>query len=168
MTRFSGAYQTLRVIPVLLLAACNCWGRQAEPVQQHQREFINYVQQMSVSRLDPALPEVRLVRWLSIEAGAESKIAWDVTDCRDVERMSVDAHHTFPLCVEVTADMKDGRSILLVVAVESSKPTSDAKAELCFGQLVTSHETIGLHHLSDLPVALIRTHGTVGYPEIAK
>lgn len=160
MNRFAGTFLTCIVV------AASCWGTQLESAQRHQSKLVNHVQQIPVSTLDTALPAVPLVKWLAVEAGADAKVEWGVRDCRDVQGVSVDAQRVLGECVEADAYMNDGRSILLVVAVESSKPAP--RPNFCFGNLVTPRETISLHQLSDLPVALIRTHGTMGYPEIAQ
>jgi hypothetical protein len=168
MNLFVAGCRTLRYLPICLLVVSTRWGTQVQPLQRNQLIPINRVQQGLVSKLDPALPDVPLLKWLTVEAGGEAKITWNVSNCRNVQGISVDERRMFPVCVEADADMKDGRSIVLVFGVALAKPSSEDGSKFCFGHLETPHETISLHHLSDLPVALIKTHGTIGYPEIAQ
>jgi hypothetical protein len=129
--------------------------------------LIRQVQEIPVSQLDPALPPVSFEKWLHVEAGADAGFHWEVNDCGEQTGAAADRGRDFPICVEAQADMKDRRAIVVSIAAGTFKKGAFGKPTVNFAQLVTPNTTINLHHLSDMPAALIKTH--VSSPvEIAK
>jgi|SRR5579864_2831231 len=132
--------------------------------------LITQLKKQSVSKLDPALPPVHFDQWLRTEAGAGAKFAWEVNDCGEQTGEPGQNANEIPTCVEADAWLKDGREIVIMVAVARSAaaPGHEQSFSVYFAQLVTTRERITIKQLSDFPAALVRTHEPASNPEIAK
>ena len=133
-------------------------------------KLIATVKSTPVSQLDPALPTVRFDQWLRAEAGAGAKFAWEVNDCGEQTGAPGQNPSEIPICVEADAWLKDGREIVIIIAVpkSASAPGEKQSFTVYFAQLVTTRERITIKQLSDFPAALVRTHEPASNPEIAK
>ena len=154
------------LIVVLMTSSTFVWPQKDAAVARDAKR-IRQVKQTPVSQLDNALPSITLEKWLRIEAGADANFHWEVNDCGEQTGTAADRGRDFPSCVEAQAVMTDQRTIVVSIAVGTSKKGTVGKSILYFAQLVTPRKTIDLPHLSDLPLALIQTHIPVN-PEIAK
>jgi hypothetical protein len=132
--------------------------------------LITQLKKLSVSKLDPALPPVRFDQWLITEAGAGAKFEWEVNDCGEQTGAPGQNPDEIPTCVEADAWLKDGREIVIMIAVTrpAAAPGRNQSFSVYFAQLVTTRERITIKQLSDFPAALVRTHEPAGNPEIAK
>ncbi len=131
-------------------------------------ELITSAKQVSVRKLDNALPDLHFENWLAKESGSET-YHWEVNDCGEQSGNPNDTGPV-PLCVEVDSTFKDGREIVIFLAdgrPETSRKTASPDWKIFFAQLTTPHEKINLRRLSDLPAALIKTHQLQKYPEFA-
>lgn len=156
---------------IFLLCATLASARNATSPARESK-LIARVKNVPVSKLDPVLPSVRFEQWLRTEAGADAHFDWEVNDCGEQTGAPGQNPDEIPTCVEADARLKDGREIVITIAVQesSNRKTAVEKQSLTvhFAQLVTTHETINIRLLSDFPAALIKTHELVSYPEIAK
>lgn len=155
------------VFAICLVASSICVLAQTSTITTRDAKLISHVKRMPVSQLDPALPQLSLEKWLKVEAGPEAEFYWEVAACAE-QGVVPDEKRDLPLCVEADARMKDGRTIMVLIAAGTVHKPSAAKARFLRSQLITAGETIPIHQLSDLPPALVRTHRLVSYPEIAQ
>lgn len=126
-----------------------------------ERKAISFAKAIPVSQLDKKLPDVPFERWLTMQAGAGAQMTWEVTDCGEQTGTTADNGRDFPMCVEVNAQMRDQREIVVSIAVGSFK-------QGIFGKPSTWWITVGndsatdkaLEKLSDLPVQLSGTRAT--------
>jgi hypothetical protein len=132
--------------------------------------LITQLKKLSVSKLDPALPAVRFDQWLRTEAGADARYQWEVNDCGEQTGAPGQNPNEIPTCVEADAWLKDGREMVIMIAVTKSggAPGEKHSFTVYFAQLVTTRERITIKRLSDFPPALVRTHEPPSNPEIAK
>lgn len=158
-------------MPLLLtFAVPSAAGRNAA----NDERLTTLVKHVLVNTLDAALPSVRFYEWLRIEAGNGAEFNWEVNDCKANKTPARHDVHRAPTCVKVEGFLKDGREIVISLAIDTSrKDGALTKAEITqstvySAQLITPAETINIQHISDFPAALIRTHQLVSYPEIAK
>jgi len=152
----------------LLMSSALCLWAQDGATKARDTRLIRQVQEISVSQLDPALRPVSFEKWLHVEAAADADFHWEVNDCGEQTGTTADRGSDFPMCVEAQANMKDRRTIVVSIAVGTSKKGAVGKPVVYFAQLVTPATTVNLPHLSDLPAALIRTHDAAPPVEIAK
>jgi hypothetical protein len=155
-------------IGLLMLASALCLWAKDGVTEARDARLIRQVREISVSQLDPALPPVSFEKWLHVEGGADAGFHWEVNDCGEQTGAAADRGREFPMCVEAQANMKDRRTIVVSIAVGTSKKGVVGKPTVYFAQLVTPATTINLPRLSDLPAALIRTHDVAPSVEIAK
>jgi hypothetical protein len=160
--------QKLTILSVLLFAILVS----AKSYSSDDAALITQLKKLSVSKLDPALPAVRFDHWLRTEAGPDARYQWEVNDCGEQTGAPGQNPDEIPTCVEADAWLKDGREIVIMIAVPISENAgaSGQKQTLVvyFALLVTAREKIDIKQLSDLPAALVRTHEPAGNPEIAK
>jgi hypothetical protein len=133
--------------------------------------LITQLKKLSVSKLDPALPAVRFDQWLRAEAGSDARYQWEVNDCGEQTGAPGQNPYEIPTCVDADAWLKDGREIVIMIAVTRSAAAPGQKQSLTvvyFAQLITTRERITIKQLSDFPAALVRTHEPPSNPEIAK
>src|SRR5579864_1506281 len=132
--------------------------------------LITQLKKLSVSTLDPTLPAVRFDQWLRTEAGPDARYQWEVNDCGEQTGAPGQNPNEIPTCVEADAWLKDGREIVIMIAVTkpAAAPGRNQSFSVYFAQLVTTRERITIKQLSDFPAALVRTHEPPSNPEIAK
>jgi hypothetical protein len=130
---------------------------QLDPNAARDAKLIAEVKAVSVHKLDEALPDTGLEKWLRDQSGDEAKYHWEVNDCGEQSGTPGDTGPV-PLCVEVASALKDGRQIVIFIANDQPKDDTPPDWKIFFAQLVTPHEKITLRRLSELPAALIRTH----------
>ncbi len=157
----------LSVASVLLFCTSLLFSQNQSP---DETKLIALVKSTPVSKIDPALPAMRFDQWLRTEAGADARYEWEVNDCGEQTGAPGQNPSEIPTCVEADAWLKDGREMVIMIAVTNS---SDAPARrqsftVYFAQLITTRERITIKQLSDFPAALVRTHEPPSNPEIAK
>jgi hypothetical protein len=143
---------------------------QPKPNAARDAKLIGAVRQLSVAKLDDALPNLSFENWLAKESGPGARYHWEVNDCGEQSGTPGESGPV-PICVEVDSDLEDGREILIFVADDRPAPakkTASPQWKIFFAQLATPHEKINLRRLSDLPAALIKTHQLEHHPENAK
>jgi len=152
---------------VILFVLCVAAAAAQDPNAARDAKLIAAAKQVSVHKLDNALPDLAFEKWLAKEFGPDAKYHWEVNDCGEQSGASGDTGPV-PLCVEVDSDLKDGREIVIFVADDRPETASKGAPpdwKIFFAQLTTPHEKINLRRLSDLPAALIKTQN---HPETAK
>lgn len=152
---------------VMCLVASSTWSQAGTGTNKRDAKLLSQVKQLPVSELDPLLPQLTFEKWLNIEAGADARLWWAVTNCAE-QPGSTPEQRDLPLCVEVDAQMKDGRAITISIEVGTQHQPSTTKAKVVASRLITPGETVPIPRLSDLPLALVRTHRLAHYPEIAQ
>lgn len=157
----------LTMILLLVISSAACVWAQKNENDARDAKLIRQVKQLPASQLDSALPSMSLEKWLRVEAGADAEFQWEVNDCGEQTGTAEDRGRDFPMCVEVDARMKDQRTIVVSVTVGTFKKGAFGKPAVFYAQLNTPHQTIDIRHLSDLPIALMKTRGASN-PEIAK
>jgi hypothetical protein len=145
----------MRLAAVLLLL-CAAPAEQ-DPNIARDAKLIASVKQMSVHKLDDALPAFAFEKWLQNQSGFGAKYHWEANDCGE-QTGSPDETGSVPLCVEVDARLKDGREIVIFVGRDRPPKSKVEEWKIFFAQFTTSHEKIVLRHLSELPGELIKTH----------
>lgn len=137
------------------------------PNAARDAKLIAAAKQVSVHKLENALPDLAFERWLAKESGTEAKYHWEVNDCGE-QTGDPDNAVPVPTCVEVDSSLKDGREIVIFIADDRPENTTNNASpdwKIFFAQLTSPHEKINLRRLSDLPAALIKTQN---HPETAK
>jgi len=141
----------MKLTGIAFVLSCAALGAaQAPPAKPHDAEVVTAVKQTPVSQLDQSLPRISFEKWMRAEAGTDAKISWDVIHCGSQAQTANDS----AVCVGADAQMKDGRSIMIMVAVD--KPGAKQPPRVYFIQLITPAEARVLNHLGDLVVALFR------------
>jgi hypothetical protein len=123
-----------------------------------ERKAISYAKSIPVSQLDKKLPAIPFERWLTATAGAGAQVTWGVNDCGEQTGTTIDNSRDFPICVEVTARMRDDREIVVSIAVGSFKQGIHGKPStwsITAGYDPTAGKP--LDKLSDVPLKLSGT-----------
>ncbi|MCC2671422.1 MAG: hypothetical protein K0Q72_3893 [Armatimonadetes bacterium] len=142
----------------LLLLACflafaGARAGQAKPTRQEARA-IAAAKRALVSRLDPKLPRVTLERWLRQLVGPSAPIEWRVDDCGEQSGTPADRGRDFPMCVEATAPLGDGRSVSLSVQVGTFKTGVSGRPVERMHFLERGGKYEDVRHLSDFPARI--------------
>ena len=93
------------LVAICLAASSICVHAQTSTTKERDAKLVSHVKQLPVSELDPLLPVLTFEKWLNIEAGADAKFRWGVSDCAEESRTAPEQRDR-PLCVEVEAQMK--------------------------------------------------------------
>lgn len=143
--------KTIRIVLYAVLFCCVL-----AHAQSSSDKLIDKVKQVSVSSLDPTLPDQTLEKFLQTEAGANAEFYWEVNDCAPPP--GTKKQKDSPECVETQAQLPDGRGLVVRIKVGNSKKADLDKPQFFSTDLITSAETFQLKKLSDLPPALVKTH----------
>jgi hypothetical protein len=127
--------------------------------------LIERIRQMSVSRLDAALPRREsFANWLRDQAGPGAKIGWMIRSADPTG-----AGRNFPTCVEADAVLESGRSIVVFIGVGTPGKVGDRRPFVYEAELTKPNEAIkSLPRLSDLPAALSKVQDTENHLEAVK
>ena len=142
---------------IALLVVSTTTVAQADPQADRDTKLIADVKAVSVHKLDVALPNTGLEKWLRDQSGDEAKYHWEVNDCGEQSGTPGETGPV-PFCVEVDSTLKDGRQIVIFIVNDQPKNGGPPDWRIFFAQLTTPHEKINLRRLSDLPAALTKTH----------
>jgi hypothetical protein len=85
--------------------------------------LIAQLKNVSVAKLDAALPDVRFNQWLQTEAGPSARFEWEVNDCGEQTGSPGQNPSEVPTCVEADACVKDGRQIVIMIAMPPADET---------------------------------------------
>lgn len=158
-SRFALRRKLFLMISCLVFTIYGVAAAQTDPNAARDAKLIAQVKQVSVHKLDEALPDVGFEGWLQKESGAGAQYHWEVNDCGEQSGTPGD-DTPVPTCVEADSKLKDGREIVIMIAddrPETASKTDPPDWKIFFAQLATPHEKINLRRLSDLRAALTRT-----------
>ena len=155
---------TVRILWCVLLSALP-WAQPAPP-HKLERSAIQRARNVLVSSLDSSLPKVSLEFFLKNE-GAGAPIHWRVKDCdeKTANTARVDAQDSI-ICVEADIDLKDLRSVTVLVSVGTLKRgLIDMPALVSVATTDSSGMVHQVRHLGDLPMELHRPPGRLPLPK---
>lgn len=138
-----------------VLFSCSLWAQQ--PLTNKEEEAsIERVKTLQASSLDPDLPKVPLEFFLEYE-GEGAPIKWGMSNCDQFRRNpATDPKREPTVCVKAEIDLKDNRSVTVIVSFGTPKPRPGSVPTVLS---VTVTDQGGIHdvrRLSDLPMELHR------------
>ncbi len=126
-------------------------GSSRESTDAQASDLIARVKDVSVSKLQKGLPDIRFEDWVRTNAGPDWALTW-----RFVQGPKDAANHSVEFdSVEVRGDAKDGQYFRLTIGT-----TLNANQVLLFwhsGAANVHHKWVGVEHLSQFPPLLHRT-----------
>ena len=126
-------------------------GSPPKSTDPQSSDLIARVKDVSVSKLQKGLPDVRFEDWVRTNAGPDWALTW-----RFVQGPKDAANHSVEFdSVEVRGDTKDGQYFRLTIGT-----TLNANQVLLFwhsGAANVHHKWVGVEHLSQFPPLLHRT-----------
>jgi hypothetical protein len=116
-----GRWDVSAIRPILaLVTLCLATGAASAGVQTAAEvRSVSAARRVSVSRLDPSLPRMRLDSWLRLVLGPQTRIAWETNDCGEGSGSPSDSSRDLPVCAEASATLRGGATLYLSVAVGS-------------------------------------------------
>lgn len=117
----------------------------AAPSDTNPSDRISQVKSVLASKLDNALPAVRLEDWLLEQVGTNAKFGWALRYQPSKEGQPI---HDIPDCVEADIMLPDGRSISILTAFRAPR-----QRPYIYSVHVISnkHDIADLNRLSELP-----------------
>jgi len=140
-----------RIVVLVVLFTAVVAGAQTS----QERKAIAFAKAIPVFQLDSKLSSIPFERWLTTVAGAGAQMTWEVNDCGEQTGTTVDNRRDFPMCVEVNAQMRDQREIVISIAVGSFKQGVHGKPSTWW--ITAGYDSAGdksLDKLSDVPFKL--------------
>ena len=139
----------------VLFAAC-LWA-QTWPGTKTEKAAIQRVKNVPVSSLDRSLPKVSLEFFLKNE-GEGVPIRWEVNDCGEqTGSPAVDQERDFPMCVAADMELRDRRTVTVLVSVGTFKSGSVGVPTVFSVAIIDRSGLIRpVRHLGDLPAELHR------------
>ena len=140
---------------IFVLLSCSLWT-QYPYASKEEEATIERVQGLQASSLDPNLPKVTLEFFLQYE-GEGAPIKWGMGNCDQRRRNPVTNSKQGPtVCVKAEIDLKDNRSVMVVVSLGTPKPRPTSVPTV-FSVMITDQGRIrDVQRLSDLPMELHR------------
>jgi hypothetical protein len=139
-----------------LFSAAALWA-QPPSVNKVEKAAIQRARQSLVSSFDRSLPRVSLEFFLKYE-GEGAPIKWEVNDCGEqTGNPAVDDERDSPMCVEANMNLKDRRTVTVLVSVGTFKSGLVGLPALFSATILDQNGLVRpLCHLSDLPAELHR------------
>ena len=97
----------------VVLVATSAWAQS----DRNEKRAIAYAKRISVSQLERGLPAQRFADWFSDAVGGQAKIKWELNDCGEQTGTPADVGRDFPSCVEANAELNDGRTAVVRIAI---------------------------------------------------
>ncbi len=83
---------------------------------------IGLIDELPVSRLDPALPKIPFLLWLKELLGGTANVQWELNDCGTLTGVPViDDERDLPSCMEATVMLTGGRVLGIAVFVGTER-----------------------------------------------
>ncbi len=127
------------------------------PTHGYVKQALAYAKRIPVSQLDPKLPNRPFALWLKGVTGSNAKIRWEVNDCGEQTGGPADIGRDFPSCVEVDAEMRGNREVIMRIAVGTFHRGLTGNPTLYFALVEDNNGSRRLNELSELPGALATT-----------
>lgn len=140
---------------IFVLFSCSLWAQHSY-TNKEEEAAIERVKGLQASSLDPGLPKVTLEFFLKYE-GEGAPVKWGMSNCDQLRRNpATDSGRDPAVCVKAEIDLKDNRSVIVVVSLGTPKPRPSSVPTV-FSVTVTDQGRIrDVQRLSDLPMELHR------------
>ena len=140
---------------IFVLLTCSLWAQDPYPSKEEEAT-IQRVKGLLAASLDPRLPKVTLEFFLQYE-GEGAPIKWRMGNCDQLGRKPVtNSKQGSTVCVKAEIDLKDNRSVMVVVSLGTPKPRTTSVPTL-FSVMITDQGWMrDVQRLSDLPMELHR------------
>jgi hypothetical protein len=120
-----------------------------------EKRAVELVRRIPVARLEAGLPRQTLVQWLTLAAGPNAKIIWEVTDCGEqTGNPDTDRGRDFPLCVDAVAALPGGRVAVVSVVMGSSRKGIAGPSKLRSVSIGRGNRFDPVPKLRDLPARI--------------
>jgi hypothetical protein len=107
------------------LTALLLFGASLAPQKPSEQQAIEHAKETIVRSVDGTLPNQRLDLWLQDLFGSTARAAWEVNDCGEqTGDPQADRGRDFPMCVEVSIPLDNGRALRSPVRPRSTIPNS--------------------------------------------
>jgi hypothetical protein len=116
---------------------------------------IGLIDELPVSRLDPALPKTPFLLWLKELLGGTANVQWELNDCGTLTGVpTIDDEKDLPSCMEATVVLTGERvlGIAIFVGTEKKGITQNPRVANIF--IETDGEVVYFKRLSELEQAL--------------
>jgi TonB family protein len=147
-------------IIVAMLLVCATAAAQIAQIQSFEKQAVDAVQHMLVSKLDAELPRSSFGIWFSRIIGPEAGVVWQLTECgeRGVQRGG--AERELIACAEANAVLPDGRQVIVAVSVGTFKNGISGEPAFYSAVIGQNDQLYPIRRLRDLP-NLLRGQGNL-------
>jgi len=134
----------------VVVIATSAWAQN----DRYEKRAIAYAKRLFVSQLETGLPTQRFADWFSDTVGSQAKIKWEVNDCGEQTGTPADTGRAFPSCVEASAELNDGRTAVVRIAVGTFKKGISGPAAINYCVVEDPTGIRDVKNLGDLPRVL--------------
>ena len=116
---------------------------------------IGVIDELPVSRLDPALPKTPFLLWLKELLGGTPNVQWELNDCGTLTGVpAVDDERDMPSCMEATVVLTGERVLGIAIFVGTEKKGIAQNPRVANIYIETDGEVVYFKLLSELEQAL--------------
>jgi hypothetical protein len=118
-------------------------------------QAIGLIDDLPVSRLDPALPKTPFLLWLKELLGGTPNVQWELNDCGTLTGVpAIDDARDLPSCMEATVVLTGKRVLGIAVFVGTEKKGITQNPRIANIYIETDGEVVYFKRLSELGQAL--------------
>lgn len=117
-----------------------------------EKQAVELVKRAPVSTLEENMPRRPFADWLKEQVGAEAGIVWQLSECDQLGLAQPGADA--PACVEANALLRDGRKVVVLVAVGTFKKGVTGDPGFYYAIIEQGDQLYSLNRLRDLPEGL--------------
>lgn len=118
-----------------------------------EKQALELVRRTRVSTLEPEMPDRRFEDWFKELAGDRAGVIWQLSECdRGIGVREPGADQ--PACVEANALLKDGRKVVVMVAIGTFKKGITGDPGFYFAIVEQEGQLVSFDRLRDLPAGL--------------
>ena len=118
-------------------------------------EAIGLIDDLPISKLDPALPKTPFLEWLKDLLGPATKVRWEMDDCGTSTGIPlVDQNRDLPVCMEASVSLSEKQTMGIAIFVGTEKTGLTKSPRVANIYVETDGDVRYFKHLSELQAAL--------------
>jgi TonB family protein len=119
-----------------------------------EKQALDTVKRMMVSRLDVGLPGYSFATWFNNVIGPEAGVVWQLTECGESIVHQNGAERDLIACTEADAILPDGRKVVVAISVGTFKKGIYGEPAFYSAVIEDNNRLYEVRRLRDLPVIL--------------
>ncbi|HKX30056.1 MAG TPA: hypothetical protein VJ302_20370, partial [Blastocatellia bacterium] len=155
----------MKITLIMVLLTCLPGSQQVDSLE---RQALETVQRMPVSKLDPMLPGSSFATWFNKVVGPGAGVVWQLTECGERIDQQKAGERDLNACLEADAILADGRKVVVAIGVGTFKKGFSGEPVFHSAVIEQDNQLYEIRKLHNLPQFLYSPRvDPIRLPEVA-